>query len=48
MDAVITACEELNAPSELFEVEVQVASAVTDSSLVYGNMKACPEWNGME
>ena len=40
LDAVLAACEELNAPSEIFTVEGQVASDVADSSLVYGDMKA--------
>ena len=47
VDAVLDAFEELNAPSELFTVEGQVESAVADSSLVYGDMKACPEWHGI-
>ena len=47
LNAFLAACEELNAPSKLSTAEVQVASDVADSSLVYWDMKAHPEWYGI-
>ena len=47
MNAVLAACEELNAPSKLSKEGGQVASAVVDLSLIYGDMKAHPEWHGL-
>ena len=47
VNAILAACEELNSPSKLSSEEAQVASAVVDSSLVYGEMKARPEWHGL-
>ena len=47
VNAVLAACEELNSPSKLSTHEAQVASAVVDLSLVYGDMDAHPEWHGL-
>ena len=47
VNAVLTACEELNSPSKLSTEEAQVASAVVDLSVVYGDMKTRPEWHGI-